>query len=317
MELLDRYLAAVAHHLPQDQQADVTRELRANILDKLDAEREAGTAGADEALLAGILTELGRPRAMAHRYCQPPALIRPEHVPIYSYTLFMVFGVLFLIQIVHSSIIWLSSDSMGLLLLLKSIAGGFIRDASFAFTVISLAFWLMGRQEADRPAVATAWSPDQLPPLTRKWQRIGLNDIFNDLGLYLFLLMLIWYPVWVGLPGSLQLSDSARFLLQAFSPLLVLGLGLGVWQLVRRVWTPALLRSKLVLNLMLIGAILSLAFSGPLLLSVPQGLGWLDQAHLSRSISITLLIIALLLAWEVLRDGRRLRQLRRAAAASA
>jgi hypothetical protein len=33
MDLLDRYLAAVAHHLPEAKRADVTRELRANILD--------------------------------------------------------------------------------------------------------------------------------------------------------------------------------------------------------------------------------------------------------------------------------------------
>ncbi len=310
MELLERYLAAVAHNLPEAVQGDVSRELRGNILDQLDARREQAPAASDEALLREVLAELGPPRVMAQRFHQPPPLILPQHLPIYRYTLFMVFGVLFLIQIVHSSMIWLASEHMGLLLLMKSIAGGFIRDACFAFSVISLAFWLMGREEAPVDGEpAPRWNPESLPPLTRDWQRIGFSDIYQELATYLFLLMLIWYPVWAGLPTAMPLTETSRTLLQLFSPLLVLGLGLGIWQLFRRVWTPALLKSSVALNALLVIAILALAFSGPVFSAVPASLSWMPHERLTQSITISLLILAAFPAWAALRDIRRLRLL--------
>lgn len=310
MELLERYLAAVADKLPEGLQDEVSRELRANILDQLDVERERSPEVPEQYVLRAVLAELGPPRTIAHRFHQPPPLILPEHLPIYRYTLFMVFGVLFLIQIVHSSMIWLSSEQMGLLLLMKSIAGGFIRDASFAFTVISLAFWLMGRQGTpEEPKSKPRWNPDKLPPLTRTWQRIGFSDTYHALGTYLFLLMLIWYPVWAGLPARLELTDSSRLLLQVFSPLLVLGVLLAVWQLLSRVWTPALLKLNLAFNTLLALAILVLVVSGPLLLAVPEPLQWTSLERWNLSVTITLLIIALFPAWEAVRDLRRLRSL--------
>ena len=42
MELLERYLAAVAAELPVDQQHDIIRELRANLLDQIDALQQDG-----------------------------------------------------------------------------------------------------------------------------------------------------------------------------------------------------------------------------------------------------------------------------------
>jgi len=310
MDLLDRYLAAVEQELPADKRKEVGRELRANILDQLDALREASPQQSDAMLLHGVLAELGPPRQMAHRFDPPKPLIRDDHLPIYRYTLFMVFGILFVIQVVGVSLLWLRSEHMSLLLMLMAMAGGFIRDASFAFTVISLAFWLMGRDPDSGPERSKTWDPATLPHLTRAWQRIDFSDIFTDLATYLFLLILIWYPWWAGLPAAGLMTESSRTLLQIFSVLPALGLMVCACQLRQRIWTPGLLKSNLLLNALLVVAILTLAFSGPLLTHVPERLHWMTPEQLGRSITVTLVIIALFPGWEALRDWRRLRELK-------
>ncbi len=310
MELLERYLAAVADELPADKQKDVSRELRANILDQLDALSQESPEVSERDLLHGLLSRLGPPREMAQQFHQPRPSILPQHLPIYRNTLFLVIGMLFLINVVHASLDWMASEQMGLLLMLKSIFGGLIRDGSFAFTVITLVFWLIGRnQEPTERKSCSNWNPDSLPPLTRPWQRIDLNDIFSDLATYLFLLIVIWYPLVADLPTSGQLSDSARLVLQLFSPVLLAGIALSLWQLLARVWTRPILKANMLVNGLLVVALLSLIVSGPLLSEVPEVLQWISPERLTTSISITLLIIAIFPAWEVLRDWRRLRSL--------
>ena len=42
MELVDRYIAAVQRELPEDKRQEISRELKANICDQLDALAEQG-----------------------------------------------------------------------------------------------------------------------------------------------------------------------------------------------------------------------------------------------------------------------------------
>jgi hypothetical protein len=75
--LTDRYVWAVLKALPEDQRADIDRELRATIADDVDARVEAGATEA-EALRAALL-ELGRPSRLAAGYSGRPLwLIGPD-----------------------------------------------------------------------------------------------------------------------------------------------------------------------------------------------------------------------------------------------
>lgn len=49
MKLIDRYMSAVAFHLPESRRDEITRELRASILDKLEnlAEQQGREINAD------------------------------------------------------------------------------------------------------------------------------------------------------------------------------------------------------------------------------------------------------------------------------
>ncbi|MDP4534785.1 hypothetical protein Q3O60_01080 [Alkalimonas collagenimarina] len=311
MDLLERYLAAVQQELPADKQQDVTRELKANILDQLDALREQTPEQSDEEHVLHVLHELGPPKQMAYQFHPPQPLIRAELIPLFRFTLFMVLGIIFLINVVESTLLWLGHDQMGLLLLLKHMGSGFIGDATLAFTGITLGFWSMSKEQKNRCQQLPNWDPSKLPQLSQKWQRIELSDIFTDLATYLFLLILIWYPAWGEVQSSLSLTEQSRFILQVFSPVLLLGIANNLWQLSQRNWTPALLKANLLLNAFMVIAILLLAFTGPLITDVPERLYWLDADQLHRSITISLLILALFPGWEVIRDGRRLLQLKK------
>lgn len=316
MDLVTRYIAAVQRELPENKRDEIGRELKANIMDQLDglAEQQGKLTDAD---IAAVLKQMGRPRAVAQQFAPPQPLIRLSYMPLYQYTLFMVLGILFLLQVVGTTVNWISSSDMGLVRYLLSLAAGFLDDAIFGFASITAAFWLMSRESSGSSApCSTDWHPEQLPKAGPSWQHISLQDIFTDLATYLFLLVVIWYPVWMSveqLDNSrlvLILTDRAHLWLQWASPLAVLGIALGLWQLQQRLWSRAMLISNLVLNSALTAVILGLAASGPLLqLDAERWHGVFELYQLERAAVTSLIIIAMFPLWEAGRDLLRLRKL--------
>jgi uncharacterized membrane protein len=72
MNLIDRYVYAVTEHLPANTKEDVSKELRANIMDML-----PDNPSEDE--IKAVLTKLGNPVKLAHEYSQSKNyLIGPE-----------------------------------------------------------------------------------------------------------------------------------------------------------------------------------------------------------------------------------------------
>jgi len=314
MELVTRYVAAVQRELPESKRDEIGRELRANIMDQLDALQEQRGELSD-ADIAVVLKQMGRPRTVAQQFVPPQPLIRLAWMPLYKYTLFMVLGILFLLQVVDTTITWLASQNMGLIRYFWHLAGGFLDAATFGFASITLAFWLMSQQPGDpKPGCDSDWQPAQLPAAGPPWLHISLQDIFTDLATYAFLLAVIWYPVWMP-EDQLQnlrfiLSEQAHGMLKWLSPLALLGIVASLWQLKKRWWTPQMLLANIALNLALGAASLLLAASGPLIhADAALWQGVFDLEQLERSALITLVIIALFPLWEAGRDALRFRSL--------
>lgn len=82
MDLVERYLKAVAAQLPKADRDDIAAELRDEIMDRLDAlEGRLGRAPTDDEVEA-LLREVGHPLTVAARYRSgPQALIGPELYP--------------------------------------------------------------------------------------------------------------------------------------------------------------------------------------------------------------------------------------------
>lgn len=88
MDIIDRYLNAVAAQLPQDQRADIVAELRDMILSRFEEKEEVLGRPLTEAEQEEILREIGHPLAVAARYGSGPQhVVGPELFP------WWVFGV--------------------------------------------------------------------------------------------------------------------------------------------------------------------------------------------------------------------------------
>jgi len=90
MDLLERYLQAIRRNLPADRAADVSAELRDDLLSRTE-EREAGLGRSlREDELAALIKESGHPLLVAGRYRSRQSLIGPETYPFFLFTLRIV-----------------------------------------------------------------------------------------------------------------------------------------------------------------------------------------------------------------------------------
>nr|WP_296075990.1 permease prefix domain 1-containing protein [uncultured Actinoplanes sp.] len=105
--LVDRYVWTALRRVPEQQRADIDRELRASIEDAVDARVEAGEAR--DAAIEKTLTDLGDPDRLADSYANRPAvLIGPElfgvwrrlMITLYSTVLPIVVAVVVIIQLI-------------------------------------------------------------------------------------------------------------------------------------------------------------------------------------------------------------------------
>lgn len=314
MELVKRYVAAVQRELPENKRQEIGRELNANIMDQLDALKEQqGQLSEDD--IAAALKQMGRPRVVAYQFVPPKALVAAEDMPLLKHTLYMVLGVLFVLQVIGATTHWMSSSDGNLIRFMLQLAAGFMEDACFAFTAIVLSFAaLNGTGHKLGACSGKDWSPKALPKAELGWQHISLSDIFSDLATCVFLLIVIWHPLWMN-PAefaalSVNFTDTALLMLQWFSPVILLSIVLSLWQLQQRIWTPGLLRSSVAINAAFAVFLLLLATHTPLLQPGPAELNTLFTVlQLEKGFTYGLLITACFPAYEGVRDLLRLRQL--------
>ena len=99
MDLIDRYLNAVAAQLPQDERTDITAELRDLILSRFEAKEEELGRALTEDEQEAILREIGHPLVVAARYRKgPDSLVGPELFPYWLFGVkagLMVLGAVF------------------------------------------------------------------------------------------------------------------------------------------------------------------------------------------------------------------------------
>lgn len=160
MQVLDRYLAAVARNLPKAQAADITAELRDNLLSEIE-EKEADLGRKLNAKeLDALLIGFGHPLKVAARYRKTRYLIGPEIYPFWVATLRVVFGIIAVLLAVGLVIRIAAGDASS-----ERIAVGLAGIWPVAFTafgVVTLVFAIM--EWAGKGRMRMAWSPRQLPP---------------------------------------------------------------------------------------------------------------------------------------------------------
>lgn len=311
MDMVERYIAAVKRELPTHKREDIGRELKANIMDKID-DLEEQHGQLNEEQVSELLITMGHPRTVAREFCPPKPLVSVELMPIYLNTLFMVLGILFVISSLEVATRWLSGTEMTLFLYMKALASHFLNAGYFAFTWVTIAFIVMTRDnKKQQDNESCQWSPAQLPSALNSWQHIRLQDIFTDLASLLFLALIIWYPILRPGPGINSIFNNETWVvLQWFTPVIAIGVLNSLWQLRTRIWTPRLLGINIGVSSAFAAMALWLMATRPILrLDETTWEGTLSVASIELSMLVFVFVVLVISLYEVIRDLRRLTRL--------
>ena len=101
MDMLDRYLNAVAAQLPQEQREDIIAELKDLILSRFEAKEEELGRDLTDAEKEAILREVGHPLIVAARYRKgPDSLVGPELFPFWMFAVKLALIILAVVSLV-------------------------------------------------------------------------------------------------------------------------------------------------------------------------------------------------------------------------
>jgi hypothetical protein len=210
MDLLDRYLAAVAALLPTAQREDIVAELRDTLLNQMEEqEAELGrqlTANEREA----VLRAFGHPIAVAGRYAASRTLIGPELYPFY---MFAVKGLLILAAAVTAIPLVISVIIGG-----ENAAGGL---SHFLSGFITSAMTLIGVATVVAAGIERGWIPvgglldwkvADLPSLGGQGKRKLKSRFEASFELAALLLFILWWTGAVEAPWSPAIGKHGLFL---------------------------------------------------------------------------------------------------------
>lgn len=192
MEMMERYIYAVVHKLPEQQRAEIEKELRGLIEDMLE-ERCGGNRPTPQDL-EQVLMELGNPRELAAKYRGYASyLIGPRYFYAYLTVLKMV-GFALLIGVTIASVVdALVHSEMGIGSATEYI-GALFNVGMQGFLWITIIFAIIERQSLQKGEHSNAkpWSPSELPPLPNKATRIKPQEpIISIIFSVFFFIMLL------------------------------------------------------------------------------------------------------------------------------
>lgn len=243
MELLDRYLTAVAFWLPSTVGRDVTAELRDDIRSEIEAREEAEGRPLTEPEVEAILTRWGHPMRVAERYLPTRALIGPALLPVYTVVL-QVFAVIFAgWMVILGGLAAFSPDWSVDGDRLFDVLDGLFLTALAAFAVVTALFAVAERSTMRAKRLDT-WTAAQLsrPGDKRDRRRISRSDAIFELAIGLA--VLAWWSGLVTPPSTFRLDDQVMIawtplpgLYAAITALMVAGVAMSVVNVWKPRWT--------------------------------------------------------------------------------
>lgn len=237
-DLLDRYLAAVGRELPARQRADITAELRDELLTTIELKEAAAGRPLEREELEAVLIEFGHPLIIAGRYRKVQHLVGPEIFPVWwaglKVTLGIVAGVYLVVAILHAA--FAATDSP----FSDDQVPSLVTALLTAFGAVTLVAVVIERLNLQR--VVYRWRPRQLPPAgvksTSPFERvveIGMEVVF-----ILWWTHVIHFRDWFSITGPLTVEMDATVFDPWFWPVLAYStyeLTMNLVGLLRPAWT--------------------------------------------------------------------------------
>ena len=249
MELIDRYMDAIAQALPESRRDEITRELRANILDKLEAISEEQGRAPTDAEVSAVLVALGHPQKVAGSFLTGQQLVNTELFPLYKRTLHYGLILVFILALIQLGVHLLNSGDLAI----SNFFYELVNKALIMFASVTGVFYLLSNPVGGKPYFDPyqCWSPEKLPPVARGWQRISACEQSVDFSTDLFFLLLLNYALWIPSGQLANLTIAFTEPVQQWIPILsaviIVSLIFGIWKLIYRYWTvPTLILEALI-----------------------------------------------------------------------
>lgn len=312
MNALDIYINAIAAELPPQKQAEICREIRASLLDEMDAQTDQQGRALTGDEVDAILVRWGHPVHVAQRYYAEPALIASEDMPLFRTVLSHGAALIAALAVLKSMSGLVSAQSLNPMQLLMQLGFVFVDMFSMFLLGTIVVFYLLGRSGELQTWRQRPWSVADLPKLPQA--RLKLSETVSDLVSGLFLLLLLWTSLWMSPERAaalpLQLNPEVpevRYVLTV----------LGIWtvlsaavRLTRRHWNFVLLQALLAELSAYLLVVVWLGWQWPLLWWADvQADGW-QQLPLHGIERGAVVITALVLLWQIWTYGKLYRRLR-------
>jgi len=190
MDLIDRYLAAIARRLPVDKADDIVAEIRDDLLTRQEVREDALGRPLDRKEVAALIKEVGHPLVVASRYRPQQYLIGPDAFPFFVATLRIVAMVLALAFAVTgaSSVVFGHAD---LAHALGRAMSNLFNSAMLAFGTVAAVFYALERTGFPAEHLAK-WRPQDLPEVRDKQPNVWGSAFEVAIGVY----FILW---WCGL----------------------------------------------------------------------------------------------------------------------
>ena len=293
MKLIDRYMYAVAQALPESRREEITRELKANILDKFEAFAEEKGREPNDEDISAVLKELGHPQKVAGSFLAGQQLVSAELFPFYKQTLHYGLILVFILALIQLGTHLLNTGHL-------SIANFFyemFHKSLIMFASVTGVFYLLsnhigGKQYCDP---YKDWTPEKLPTATRPWQRISSFEQSMEFAGDVFFLLMLNHALWM---SALQLqeltiafAEPVKIWIPILSVIVIASLILGIWKLISRYWTVTMLILDAIVSFATAISLLIISRINPVVIDISK-----TQEHLDR-MPITNQVITMGLFW--------------------
>ncbi|KFZ32057.1 hypothetical protein IDSA_05130 [Pseudidiomarina salinarum] len=308
MNLIDRYIFAVQQYAPAAQQQSVADDLREHLENEVDALSDGQPT---EHEIAGLLQRFGSPEQVAQRYAPRPQPVKPEQMPKYMLVLRYVIAVAFGLTLIKSYFSVIASESFHFSQFISQFIFRFIDLGLFGFAVVTLIFWAINT----RPQPEDKWDPHSLPEAGRPWQRIRLSDIVSDIAEGIFILLLLWYNVWgpevlSSYNATMMIAPGLADWRIALTALVAVAIAKQLWLLRKPYWTARLLSINLLMSAIYVVVFGYLASLSEFIIFGSETTLMLSPEWINQLIRGLMALVAVIYLVKMVRDGRRLRQLR-------
>ncbi len=286
MKLIDRYMHAVAQALPESRREEITRELKANILDKLEAlAEEKGREPSDEEISA-VLKDLGHPQKVAGSFLTGQQLVSTELFPFYKQTLHYGLILVLILALIQLGTHLLNTGHL-------SVANFFyemIHKSLIMFASVTGVFYLLSNPVGGKDYFDPyqCWSPEKLPLATRPWQRISTVEQSFEFATDVFFLLMLNHTLWMSATQLQELTitfaEPVTVWIPIMSAILIGSLLLGIWKLIYRYWTVTLLILDAIITFVSAMILLIVSRINPIVIDISKTQGHTDTMQITNKV---------------------------------